>query len=191
MRLKTILLSCGFLLVETYCWAADRPSVDLSGAWEFKLDPLDVGRAERWFDANIAYNRQIQVPGAWNAQGAAFESEQQLREYEGRRLAEQKDLNKRGMLGSQRESDRLFHAYPGPAWYRRQVSIPADWKGKIPWLVFTGVHREAEVWVDGKSVGVHRSYLTPFCIDLSQPPISVQTGQTITIAARVWTAALR
>ncbi len=41
------------------------------------------------------------------------------------------------------------------------------------------------MWVDGKSVGVHRSYLTPFRIDLSQPSISVQAGQTITIAARV------
>ena len=77
----------------------------------------------------------------------------------------------------QRESDRLFHAYPGPAWYRKRVSIPADWKGKIPWLVFTGVHREAEVWVNGKPAGVHRSYLTPFRIDLSQPPISAQAGR--------------
>ena len=98
---------------------------------------------------------------------------------------EQKDLNKRGMLGSERESDRLFHTYPGPAWYRRTVSIPAEWKGKIPWLVFTGVHREAEVWVNGKSAGIHRSYLTPFRINLSQPPMSAQAGETITIAVRV------
>jgi beta-galactosidase len=185
MCFRTILLCCGFFLVETWCWAADRPSVDLSGAWEFKIDSLDVGRTERWFDPIVPYDRKIQVPGAWNAQGVAFELEQQLRAYEDRRLVEQKDLNKRGMLGRQRESDRLFHAYPGPAWYRRRVSIPADWNGKIPWLVFTGVHREVEVWVDGKPAGVHRSYLTPFRIDLSQPPISVQAGQTITIAARV------
>ena len=185
MCFRTILLCCGFFLVETWCWAADRPAVDLTGEWEFKLDPLDVGRALKWFDPVVSYDRKIHVPGAWNAQGVAFESEQQLRAYEDRRLVEQKDLNKRGMLGRQRESDRLFHAYPGPAWYRRRVSIPADWKGKIPWLVFTGVHREAEVWVDGKPAGVHRSYLTPFRIDLSQPPISAQAGETITIAARV------
>jgi beta-galactosidase len=185
MRFRTILLCCGLFSVETWCRAADRPSVDLTGEWEFKLDPLDVGRIEKWFDPSVAYDRKIHVPGAWNAQGVAFESKEQLRAYEDRRLVEQKDLNKRGMLGSQRESDRLFHAYPGPAWYRRRVSIPADWKGKIPWVVFTGVHREAEVWVDGKLAGSHRSYLTPFRIDLSQPPISAQAGETITIAARV------
>jgi beta-galactosidase len=185
MCFRTILLCCGFLLVETWCWADDRPSVDLTGAWEFKIDPRDVGRTETWFDPIVPYDRRIQVPGAWNAQGVTFESKQQLRDYEDRRLVEQKDLNKRGMLGSQRESDRLFYTYPGPAWYRKQVSIPTEWKGKIPWLVFTGVHREAEVWVNGKPAGVHRSYLTPFRIDLSQPPISAQAGETITIAARV------
>jgi beta-galactosidase len=185
MRLRMILHCCGFLLVESWCCAADRPFVDLTGAWEFKIDPLDVGRTEKWFDPNVPYDRKIDVPGAWNAQGVAFQSQRQLRAYEDRRLEEQKDLNKRGMLGSERESNRLFHAYPGPAWYRMRVSIPADWKGKIPWLVFTGVHREAEVWVDGKPAGSHRSYLTPLRIDLSQPPISAQAGDTVTIAARV------
>jgi hypothetical protein len=165
--------------------AADRPSVDLSGEWEFKLDPLDVGRAEKWFMAREPYQRKIRVPGAWNAQGIAFESEKQLRAYEEKRLQEQKALNERGILGVQRESDRLFHTYPGPGWYRRKTTIPADWKGKIPWLVFTGVHRNAEVWVNGKLAGTHRSYLTPFRIDLSQSALAAKPGDTIRIDVRV------
>jgi hypothetical protein len=165
--------------------AAMRPSVDLSGEWEFKLDPLDVGRAEKWFTAREPYKRKIHVPGAWNAQGIAFESEKQLREYEDKRLEEQKSLNQRGILGVQRESDRLFHTYPGPGWYRKRTTIPAEWKGKIPWLVFTGVHRDAEVWVNGKPAGTHRSYLTPFRIDLSQSAIAAKPGDAITIDVRV------
>jgi hypothetical protein len=159
--------------------------VDLSGEWEFKLDPLDLGRAEKWFAAREPYKRKIRVPGAWNAQGIAFESEKQLREYEEKRLEEQKALNKLGILGVQRESDRLFHTYPGPGWYRKRTTIPAGWKGKVPWLVFTGVHRDAEVWVNGKPAGTHRSYLTPFRIDLSQPAIGVKPGDTISIDVRV------
>jgi hypothetical protein len=164
---------------------ADRLSVDLSGEWEFKLDPLDIGRAEKWFEACEPYKRKIHVPGAWNAQGIAFESEKQLREYEEKRLKELKALNKLGILGVQRESDRLFHTYPGPGWYRRRTTIPAGWKGKIPWLVFTGVHRNAEVWVNGKAAGTHRSYLTPFRIDLSQSAIAAKPGDRITIDVRV------
>ncbi|MCI0537262.1 MAG: hypothetical protein L0Z50_18770 [Verrucomicrobiales bacterium] len=159
-----------------------RPSVDLSGEWEFKLDPLDVGRAEKWFETRVPYELKIHVPGAWNAQGAAFESVEQLREYEERVLKEQKSLNSLGILGMQRESDRLFHVYPGPAWYRKKVTIPADWREKIPWLVFTGVHRAVEVWVNGQPAGAHHSYLTPLRLDLSP---HAKADDTITIAARV------
>ncbi|MBI4660268.1 MAG: hypothetical protein HY735_15630 [Verrucomicrobia bacterium] len=161
---------------------AARPTLDLSGEWEFKLDPLDVGRAEKWFNAGVPYERIIRVPGAWNAQGVTFDSEQQLREYEGNVLKEQKSLNLLGILGVQRESDRLFSAFPGPGWYRKRATIPAAWQGKIPWLVFAGVHREAEVWVNGRPAGAHHSYLTPLRIDLSQ---HAKAGDTITIAARV------
>src|SRR6185503_1607617 len=95
---------------------------------------------------------------------------------------EQKPLNNLGTLGVQRESDRLFSAYPGPGWYRKTVTIPADWNGKVPWLVFTGVHREAEVWLNGMPAGTHRSYLTPFRIDLSP---QAKPGDTISVTVRV------
>jgi hypothetical protein len=44
-----------------------RSTVDLSGQWEFKLDPLDVGRAEKWFEAAVPFPGRIRVPGAWNS----------------------------------------------------------------------------------------------------------------------------
>jgi hypothetical protein len=34
---------------------AERSSLDLSGEWEFKMDPLDVGRAEKWFEEMVPY----------------------------------------------------------------------------------------------------------------------------------------
>ena len=43
--------------------AAERPRIDLCGTWEFKIDPLDVGETERWFDGHVAFERKIQVPG--------------------------------------------------------------------------------------------------------------------------------
>ena len=161
---------------------AKRPAIDLSGEWDFKIDPLDVGRARKWFENAVPYERKIRVPGAWNAQGVAFESEAQLRKYEQKCFEEQKSLNNLGTLGKEGESAKLFSVYPGPGWYRKKVTIPADWKGKVPWLIFHGVHREAEVWVNGQPAGVHHSYLTPFRIDLSA---HAKAGETITIAVRV------
>lgn len=185
MKPNSVLVLTALLLVAAPCAASYRPSMDLSGEWEFKLDPLDAGREEKWFEARIPYPKKLQVPGAWNAQGIGFESRDQLRAYEKHILEEQRELNKRGILGVQRASDRIEHVYPGPGWYRKKVTIPAEWKGKIPWLIFEGVHREAEVWVNGKSAGTHRSYLTPFRIDLSQSALGVKPGDTLTIAVRV------
>ena len=165
--------------------AAERPRIDLCGTWEFKIDPLDVGETERWFDGHVAFERKIQVPGAWNAQGVGFASNAQLLRYEQERTGEHKSLNRLGMLGTEKETDRLYHVYPGPAWYRTRVTIPADWKGRIPWLVFAGVHRNAKVWVNAKPAGRKQSSITPLRIDLSQPSIAARVGDTITIVARV------
>ncbi|MFN2283963.1 MAG: sugar-binding domain-containing protein, partial [Anaerolineae bacterium] len=38
---------------------------DLSGFWDFKLDPDDVGEAEGWFNSLDA-PRTIAVPASWN-----------------------------------------------------------------------------------------------------------------------------
>ncbi len=189
MGRNRILILAGLALVSPFGAsggaAAERPRVDLSGPWEFRIDPLDVGKAERWFEDHVPYGRTVNVPGAWNAQGVGFESDEQLRRYEADRLEEQKALNRLGILGVQRDSDRLFHVYPGPAWYRRRVTIPDAWEGLVPWLVFTGVHREAQVWVNGRPAGSTHSYLTPLRIDLSQAAIGAGPGDTIAIAVRV------
>ena len=154
----------------------NRSSIDLSGQWEFRIDPLDVGRAEKWFAAAAPYEQTMQVPGAWNAMGAEFPSEKLRRDYE------QRFLNGRNLPGPEGESEKLFHVFPGPAWYRKTVRIPSEWKGRIPWLVFGGVHREAEVWINGQPAGSHRSYLTPFPVNLSN---HAQAGEKITIVVRV------
>jgi hypothetical protein len=47
-------------------------------------------------------------------------------------------------------------------WYRRMVTIPADWKGKDVLLHFGAVDWESEVFVNGQSVGVHQGGYDPF-----------------------------
>ncbi len=70
-----VLLLAGLLLPgrpapgEDQPASAIRPAIDLSGAWDFRADPADVGKAERWWEPGVAFEREITVPGAWNAQG--------------------------------------------------------------------------------------------------------------------------
>jgi beta-glucuronidase len=44
-----------------------RNQLDLSGFWEFKLDPEEMGESQRWFDG-LSEPRRIAVPGSWNEQ---------------------------------------------------------------------------------------------------------------------------
>jgi len=129
--------------------AAGRATMPLDGAWQFKLDPADAGEKARWFDATAPFDDTITVPGAWDAQG----------------------------FGS--ETPKLRHNFVGKGWYRRDVRIPADWKGHRIFLTIGGVHRSARAWANGTPLGEHVGYLSPFEFDITP---HVAAGEAATLA---------
>ena len=52
-------------------------------------------------------------------------------------------------------------------WYRRQFTVPPKWNGKQLMLNFGAVDYEAEIFVNGKSVGVHTGGYVPFSYDIT------------------------
>ncbi|WP_419999704.1 glycoside hydrolase family 2 protein [Streptomyces boninensis] len=51
-------------------------------------------------------------------------------------------------------------------WYRRTVTIPAEWAGRGALLHFGAVDHDATVWVNGTEVARHSGGFTPFTADL-------------------------
>ena len=68
-------------------------------------------------------------------------------------------------------------------WYRRTVTIPAEWKGLRPILHFGAVDYDATVWANGIEVARHRGGFTPFDADLSGVA-APGTDVEITVRAR-------
>jgi beta-galactosidase/beta-glucuronidase len=66
-------------------------------------------------------------------------------------------------------------------WYRRDVTLPADWVGTRVLLHFQAVDYDATVWVNGSEVARHRGGFTPFSADLRDV---AQPGETVTIVVR-------
>jgi len=134
--------------------AEDEPrrSISLDGTWAFALDPKNVGEKETWSGSEKTLPERIQVPGCWQAQGFG------------------------GPQGC------LRHHYEGPAWYKRSVFIPADWTGKTLWLKIGGATRYTKAYVNGKPVGSHDGFLTPFKFDISDV---ATPGSDNVIAVRV------
>ena len=65
-------------------------------------------------------------------------------------------------------------------WYRRQVEVPDEWKGRHVLLHFGAVDYDATVWVNGQEVGRHRGGWTPFSCLLRD----VTGGDTFTVVVR-------
>jgi hypothetical protein len=52
-------------------------------------------------------------------------------------------------------------------WYKRNFMIPKDWKGENILLHFSAVDFESEVFINGKSVGIHRGGYDPFSFNIT------------------------
>ncbi|MFB6147200.1 MAG: glycoside hydrolase family 2 protein [Halobacteriaceae archaeon] len=75
--------------------------------------------------------------------------------------------------------DRDFH---NQVWYRREVDVPADWLDGGLLLHFGAVDYEAEVWIDGESVGTHRGGYAPFAVDVAD--VATPGRTVVTVCAR-------
>lgn len=142
-------LECLLILLLLASFAHARETMSISGDWTFRTDPKDVGRAEKWFSDGVRFDGKIKVPGAWNAQGVG-------------------DPTK-----------ALFSGYGGVAWYRKTVEIPRNLRGKGIYLNFGGVHRNAEVWVNGEHVGAHEGYITPFRLEITPQVVKTWTADIV------------
>ena len=67
-------------------------------------------------------------------------------------------------------------------WYHRKLEIPSVWAGKRIRLNFGGVDYESEIYVDGKSVGLHYGGSASFTVDLTP---FVKPGQAHDLVVRV------
>jgi beta-galactosidase len=55
----------------------------------------------------------------------------------------------------------------GTGWYRKKFVVPSAWKGKHISIYFEGVYMNAEVFINGKSLGVHPYGYTSFYYELT------------------------
>jgi len=118
-----------------------RQTMILDGEWDFAVDPHQQGDEEGWYRPGVALpdKMTIQVPGCWEAQGVGGP---------GNSVSVTPEQRNRQLRGS----------YVGTAWYRKQVKIPPEWRGKEIWLKFGGVHAQGWFWANGTFLNHDKSY---------------------------------
>ena len=66
-------------------------------------------------------------------------------------------------------------------WYRREMTIPAEWAGREVLLHFQAVDYDTTIWINGQEAARHRGGFTPITIELKG---IAQPGQTVVIVVR-------
>lgn len=57
--------------------------------------------------------------------------------------------------------------FRGLGWYRREIEIPAGWRGRHVWIEFKAVFQVADVYINGHHLGRHVGGFTGFGFDLT------------------------
>ncbi|WP_233164527.1 sugar-binding domain-containing protein [Pedobacter sp. ASV28] len=126
-NLKHLLLM--LFLMQAYALKAQTVSLDLSGKWKFQTDVMDFRRGSLSPRYNHVLQEEIQLPGITDDKQIGYKVPYQY-------------------------IDRLTrkYEYMGPAWYQRDIEIPAAWKGKKIFMYFERTHWLSSIYVDTKEV---------------------------------------
>lgn len=165
-----ILLACAVAFIGTCCCNADDKPKDVLGAeygayvnnkdrqvegvarsagvmslagdWTCELDAQNKGVGGRWFSRKL--EKPIRLPGTLDEAGYGEPRSDK----------------------SIRFLNRKFY-FVGPAWYQRDIVIPADWQNKRITLTFERVMWESRVWIDDQPIGARDSLCTPHHYELT------------------------
>ncbi|MEM6886157.1 MAG: sugar-binding domain-containing protein [Verrucomicrobiota bacterium] len=69
----------------------------------------------------------------------------------------------------------------GIGWYRKSFRVPESSKDNVIWIEFDGIYNNAEVWINGKALGMHPYGYTPFSYDLTEHLNFGDAGNVIAI----------
>jgi len=147
---------------DNYEALKDKNILMVLSDWKFKLDPEEVGDEEGWMKREYSDLDWVPIKAGkwWEKQG----------------------------YGGGPNRDEFKGGYNGVAWYRKQITIPAEMKGRKLTLRFGGIDESGWVYVNGKKVAqilnseTPRSYVVPVLADITD---AVHYGRPSLVAVKV------
>ncbi len=181
--MKTRCATCVLLFTLAALGRAAEPqqasgphSLDLSGRWALRLDPDGHGGQgsaplnQQWFSSTAP--QEVALPGSIQAQG--FGAAPALNSnWTGSVRPEVLAMPRYEPFLTPDNFKMPFwlqpkHHYVGPAWFQREVQIPALWASQRIVLHLERCHWFTQVWVDGQAAGQGDSLSVPHELDLTQ-----------------------
>jgi hypothetical protein len=179
------------LLVVTGCTSQQieiREKLSLAGIWGFKIDSLDQGIEQQWY--NGEFSETVILPGSMAENGKGYEvtvNTDWTGDIVDRSYFTDKKYEKYRQPGNIKIPFWLkpVKYYKGAAWYQKEVEIPGEWTGKRIVLFLERCHWESTVFVNDKKAGSQNSLATPHEYDLTDLLTTGKNRITLRIDNRV------
>jgi hypothetical protein len=166
-----LLLIISFYLVNLPAsFAQDKLS--LAGEWQLRLDPGDAGLRQAWWKLPAGFDDTVKLPGslATNGKGNPVTLDTP---WTGQIVDSSYFISDRYEKYRKGDLKMPFwlkpdHYYAGPAWYKKEIEVPADWAKKRVILNLERCHWSTMVYVNGQFCGTRNSLVVPHEFDLSK-----------------------
>jgi Glycosyl hydrolases family 2, sugar binding domain/Glycosyl hydrolases family 2 len=185
------------LLVLTGCTRNNidvRSSLSLAGEWKFRIDSLDQGIQNKWYDELAS--ETVKLPGSMAENGKGDEVSLKTPwtgDIVDKSYFTEKKYEKYRQPGNIKIPFWLkpVKYYKGAAWYQKEFDLPQDWNGKNIILFLERPHWESTVYVNGKKAGVENSLAVPHQFDVTdllipgKNQISIRINNSVVIPVGV------
>jgi beta-galactosidase/beta-glucuronidase len=147
-----------------------QEKLSLAGVWKFKIDSLDQGVEQQWF--NKDFDETVNLPGSMAESGKGNEITLNTN-WTGDIVDRSYFTDKKYERYRQTWNIKIpfwlkpVKYYKGAAWYQKDVDLPGEWAEKRIVLFLERCHWETTVYVNGKIAGSQNGLSTPHEYDLT------------------------
>ena len=147
-----------------------RQSISLAGKWNFRIDSLDQGINEKWY--NEIADETVMLPGSMAENNKGDEVTLNT-PWTG-------DIVDKSYFSSPKYAKyrqpgnikipfwlKPVRYYKGVAWYQKEFDMPGEWKNRNIELFLERPHWETTVYVNGQKAGSQNSLAVPHQYEIS------------------------
>ncbi len=127
-----------------------REGVSLNGKWQYIMDPYETG----FYDYRFKERAEKDPDAYWNTDKQKNKTDKKEHGY-----IDKYSLQVPGDWNSQ---DPKFLYYEGTVWYKKSFDLNQINPNNIYFIYFGAVNYKADVYLNGKKLGMHKGGFTPF-----------------------------
>jgi beta-glucuronidase len=134
-----------------------RRGLSLNGAWQYIVDPYETG----FYDYRYKELKESNTDAYWNSDIPITKTDKKEHGYT--------DKNTLQVPGDWNHQKPEFLYYEGTIWYKKSFDFKPSQNGRY-FLYFGAVNYRADVYLNGKKLGMHKGGFTPFNFEV---PVSL------------------